>query len=69
VNFTRRQRIPCPFCGSENSELLSLFGQQLLTVQYYCRDCKTPFERVRGPDVLLDAADSIRGRDGAPGGP
>lgn len=47
--------IDCPYCGSENTELFSLFGQQLLTVQYYCNDCCTPFERVRGPDVLSDA--------------
>ena len=42
---------------------MSLFGQQLLTVQYYCRDCQTPFERVKGPDVMEDAVESIRGRD------
>lgn len=35
---------------------MSLFGQQLLTVQYYCNKCRTPFERVKGPDVLSDAA-------------
>lgn len=48
--------ISCPFCGSENTELLSLFGQQLLTVQYYCHSCRTPFERVKGDDVLEDVA-------------
>lgn len=48
--------ITCPFCGSEETELFSLFGQQLLTAQYYCRACRTPFERVRGDDVLADAA-------------
>lgn len=69
MSFTRPRRIPCPFCGSENSELLSLFGQQLLTVQYYCRDCQTPFERVKGPDVLHDAEDSIRAHNDVPGGP
>jgi hypothetical protein len=34
---------------------MSLFGQQLLTVQYYCKHCRTPFERVKGRDVLEDA--------------
>jgi DNA-directed RNA polymerase subunit RPC12/RpoP len=48
--------IACPFCGSRETELFSLFGQQLLTAQYYCRACRTPFERVKGEDVLADAA-------------
>jgi DNA-directed RNA polymerase subunit RPC12/RpoP len=47
--------IRCPFCGSAETELLSLFGQQLLTVQYYCQGCRTPFERVRGNDVMRAA--------------
>lgn len=46
----------CPFCGSLDTELFSLFGQQLLTVQYYCNACRTPFERVKGDDVVEDAA-------------
>jgi len=47
--------IRCPFCGSEDTELFSLFGQQLLTAQYYCNACRTPFERVKGDDVIADA--------------
>ncbi len=50
-----RLPICCPFCGSPETHLLSLFGQQLLTVQYYCRSCRTPFERVRGDDIWPDA--------------
>jgi hypothetical protein len=45
----------CPFCHSNDTELFSLFGQQLLTVQYYCNTCRTPFERVKGKDILPDA--------------
>jgi hypothetical protein len=26
---------------------MALFGSQLLTEQYYCRACRTPFERVK----------------------
>ena len=37
----------CPFCGSTDSELMSLFGQQLMGSQYYCRNCRTAFESVR----------------------
>jgi ring-1,2-phenylacetyl-CoA epoxidase subunit PaaD len=36
----------CPFCGSADTELLSLFGSQLLTEQRYCRACRTPFEAI-----------------------
>lgn len=42
--------IRCPFCASEDVELLSLFGSQLLTDQYYCRACHTPFEHLRADD-------------------
>jgi hypothetical protein len=48
--------VSCPFCGSDRTELFSLFGQQLLTVQYYCNSCHTPFERVKDDDVLNDFA-------------
>jgi DNA-directed RNA polymerase subunit RPC12/RpoP len=48
--------VQCPYCGSTDTELFSLFGQQLLTVQYYCNTCHTPFERVKDDDVLDDYA-------------
>ena len=37
----------CPFCGSTDIEMLSLFGSQLLTEQCYCHTCRTPFERIK----------------------
>jgi DNA-directed RNA polymerase subunit RPC12/RpoP len=46
----------CPFCGSRETEFFSLFGSQLLTAQYYCRACHTPFEQIKTADVLADAA-------------
>jgi len=42
--------ILCPFCQSQDVEPLALFGAQLLTDQYYCRACRTPFEHVRDAD-------------------
>lgn len=51
----RSGRPRCPFCGSTETELFSLFGQQLLTAQYYCNRCHTPFEYIKGDDVLEDA--------------
>jgi DNA-directed RNA polymerase subunit RPC12/RpoP len=46
--------VACPYCGSTNTELFSLFGQQLLTVQYYCNSCHTPFEHIKDDDVPYD---------------
>lgn len=51
----RRRSVPCPFCASPDTEFLSLFGQQLLTAQYYCNACRTPFERVKDDGVIEDA--------------
>jgi len=41
------EQIACPFCGSTETEFFSLFGQFLLTSQYYCRNCRTVFDVVR----------------------
>lgn len=46
------KEVTCPYCSSTNTELYSLFGQQLLTVQYYCQSCHTPFEYVKDDDSL-----------------
>ncbi|MEM7343554.1 MAG: hypothetical protein AAF485_04880 [Chloroflexota bacterium] len=35
---------PCAFCQSEETEFMSLFGQFLLVVQYYCHNCHSAFE-------------------------
>jgi hypothetical protein len=37
----------CPFCGSDDTELVSLFGSSALTSQYYCRRCRSAFEQVK----------------------
>jgi hypothetical protein len=47
---TDRQAGACPFCHSADVELLSLFGSQLSTDQWYCRACHTPFERFKRDD-------------------
>ena len=44
--------VVCPYCSSCDTEFFSLFGQQLLTVQYYCNACHTPFEYVKDDDML-----------------
>lgn len=47
-----KTQVACPFCGSTDTELFSLFGQQLLTVQFYCNTCHTPFECIKDDDIL-----------------
>jgi transposase-like protein len=37
----------CPFCESDDTELMSLFGSSPLTSQYYCRGCRSAFEQVK----------------------
>lgn len=39
--------LACPFCGSEEVELVSAWGGQLITSQYRCRACNTHFEALR----------------------
>ncbi len=60
-----KREVTCPYCLSTDTELFSLFGQQLLTVQYYCNTCHTPFEHIKDDDVL----DEIRGEHEAPSSP
>lgn len=41
--------VRCPFCDSDRTTLVSLFGSQLLLSQYRCQACRTYFEGLR-PD-------------------
>lgn len=50
----------CPHCESHDTELFAMFGQQLLTVEYYCNSCRTPFGRVRDKDVVEDVSRRVR---------
>jgi hypothetical protein len=47
TGFERAEAVPCAFCDSTDTELISLFGQFLLGSQYYCNNCHTVFETVR----------------------
>lgn len=47
VQAQPERAVACPFCRSTETELLSLFGSQLSTTQYYCRACHTPFEYMK----------------------
>lgn len=52
--------VRCPYCGSEATEPLALFGMQLLTVQMYCQRCHTPFEFVKD-DAILQVFEARKG--------
>ena len=43
----RALSVICPFCHAPDAEPMAIFGAQLLTDQYYCPNCHTPFEHVR----------------------
>jgi hypothetical protein len=37
----------CPFCGSDQIELVSAWGGQIITSQCRCRSCRSYFEALR----------------------
>ena len=37
----------CPFCESEDVEIVSPWGGQIITCQVRCRTCNTYFEAIR----------------------
>jgi hypothetical protein len=49
------QPVICPFCGSGATELHAMFGSLLLTEQYYCRACRSVFERIHEDEPPRDA--------------
>jgi hypothetical protein len=55
------ERVRCPFCDCSGSELVSLFGSQLLLSQYRCATCGAYFEGIRDD---LSAATTTPGAGG-----
>ncbi|MEV7024210.1 phenylacetate-CoA oxygenase subunit PaaJ, partial [Kitasatospora sp. NPDC093558] len=39
--------VPCPQCGSADTEELSRFGSTACKALWRCRACREPFERVK----------------------
>lgn len=39
--------LSCPWCGSTDVEQIAAYGSLLMTSQWYCTACRSPFERVR----------------------
>jgi transposase-like protein len=63
------EMIHCPFCAADDLEPMSLFGSQLLTAQYYCRACHTPFEHMKGEATGADTSAPSKARDQERGQP
>lgn len=42
--------VPCPFCGSPETEKRSDFGTALMVRLHYCRDCHSHFEAIKWGD-------------------
>lgn len=37
----------CPWCSADDTEQVRDFGSLLMTTQWFCRVCSSPFERIR----------------------
>ena len=42
---------PCPFCGSDRTEVMSLFGSHASLTTCWCAECRSPFEFLRWRDA------------------
>jgi len=41
------ERVNCPFCDSENTEMKSPFGPTLCRALHYCNNCQQAFEQFK----------------------
>ena len=48
---------PCPFCGGDRTEVMSLFGSHASLTTCWCADCRSPFEFLRWRDTAPSAKD------------
>lgn len=39
--------VTCAWCDSDDVERLSVYGPTHMSEQWFCRACRSPFERVR----------------------
>lgn len=48
ITLTRaRQPVPCPWCGSKETELRSEFGSTACKAIHVCRSCRQPFDEFK----------------------
>ena len=43
----REAHVPCPFCGSQQTELRSQYGSTACKAIRFCRSCQQPFEEFK----------------------
>jgi ring-1,2-phenylacetyl-CoA epoxidase subunit PaaD len=41
------RRVPCPYCGSSNTERKSEFGSTACKAIHFCAECRQPFEEFK----------------------
>jgi transposase-like protein len=41
------ERVACPWCASSDVERIGEFGPGLMTEQWMCNECHSPFEWIR----------------------
>lgn len=46
-NLSSTKVVPCPFCDSFETELVSQFGSTACKSQYFCNECDQPFEHFK----------------------
>jgi hypothetical protein len=46
----RAAPVPCPFCGSDETEKQGDFGTSLMVRLHFCRACHTAFEAIKWGD-------------------
>ena len=49
--------LSCPFCGSERTEMMSVFGSHASLSTCWCADCRSPFEFLRWREAAPGDAD------------
>jgi hypothetical protein len=47
--------LTCPWCGAADTEQIAVYGSLLMTAQWFCNACGSPFERVRHRGRVSDA--------------
>jgi len=43
----RADPVPCPYCGSTDTQIENLFGPTPCRSIFYCRACRQPFEQFK----------------------
>jgi hypothetical protein len=49
------ERVRCPFCNSVETQREANFGTTLAYAQFYCFNCRTPFEWIKWDEKALQS--------------